>query len=72
MTDWSAATEGRTRGRVCKWYDDHGEVVAMSLDVWDENHELMTTMVAELGPFDHDQDIEATMVKCLTAQQVLF
>lgn len=61
-----------TRGRVCKWYDEDGNCVMMSLDVWSPEKELETTVVCELGPFDSHTDIEATFAQWLTAQGVLF
>lgn len=57
-----------TRGRLCRWYDGAGNVVTLTVDVWDKNHELVTSMVADVGPFDDVATIEAQMVEALTAQ----
>lgn len=62
----------RTRGRICHWYDEHGNVVELTLDVWDQDHELVTTMVAEIGPFDDWFEVRDEMWRCLTAQGTLF
>lgn len=72
MQHTTAITSRLTRGRVCKWYDDLGNCVMMSLDVWSPEKELETTVVAELGPFDSPTEMEATFVRLLTAQGVLF
>lgn len=64
--------EPRTRGRICKWYDAHGNVVEMTLDSWSADNELETTVVVHLGPFDDISEHEATLVRLLTAQQALF
>ena len=61
-----------SRGRLCCWYDDDGNIIAVTCDAWDQDHELVTTMVADIGPFDDVRKVLDQMRRALTAQQVLF
>lgn len=61
-----------TAGRMCLWYDAHANIVAITLDAWDADHELITTRVRPVGPFDDPEEVAAELAKLLTGQGVLF
>lgn len=61
-----------TRGRICQWYDSDGNTVMLTLDTWDQRRELVTTMVAHVGPFDDVEEVRRDMLHALTAQLELW
>lgn len=70
-TPWGNRSK-HTTGRICRWYNDRGDVVMITLDAWNREYDLTETAVVHVGPFDDVEKLEAELVHCLTAQGTLF